>query len=225
MLKLLRNCISTLKIIQYEGKNIEWYFLEELEKFQRELGFKFANKIDGQHIFFQNLKMKVKLAAQLLSSKVADALEFLMESGHPKFQGAEATIKFIRVTDRLFDLLNSRNVCGKGYKMPLRRETKDVWMNVIQDTETYLLKLEYAGRPLVKHRKGFFITGFIFCLHSCSQLAQELLFDLPNPLDYILMYKTSQDHEEIYFGQLRQGCGANTNPDLFKIKHRLKRQF
>ena len=47
------------------------------------------------------------LQLKTLSSSVADAIEFLMSSGHTKFQGADATIRFIRVIDKLFDLLNS----------------------------------------------------------------------------------------------------------------------
>ena len=59
--------------------------------------------------------MKVKLAAQTLSSSVADAIEYFLKEGDPKFQGANGTIKFIRVVDRLFDLLNSRSPHGKGF--------------------------------------------------------------------------------------------------------------
>ena len=51
--------------------------------------------------------MTVSVAAQTLNSSVADALEFLMESGHPLFSNASATIRF--VIDQLFDLLNSKN--------------------------------------------------------------------------------------------------------------------
>ena len=39
--------------------------------------------------------MNVKVAAQTLSSSVADTIEFLMKNDHPLFQGAEATIYFM----------------------------------------------------------------------------------------------------------------------------------
>ena len=48
--------------------------------------------------------MKVKVAAQTLSSSVADALEFLLHFGHPLFSDAEVTIEFIRVIDKMFDI-------------------------------------------------------------------------------------------------------------------------
>lgn len=63
--------------------------------------------------------MKVKLAAQTLSASIATALEFLEKSGVEEFQGAGPTIKFIKVIDKIFDFLNSRNPLGKGFKSPL----------------------------------------------------------------------------------------------------------
>ena len=63
--------------------------------------------------------MNVKVAAQTFSSSVADALQFLMKSGHIEFKDAAGTIKFIGTTDRLFDMFNSKNPFAKGFKRPL----------------------------------------------------------------------------------------------------------
>lgn len=65
--------------------------------------------------------MNVKLAAQLLSNSVADALEFLLVSNHPDFVGCEETINFIRTIDQLFDLLNTRDPYGLGLKEPVTK--------------------------------------------------------------------------------------------------------
>lgn len=64
--------------------------------------------------------MKVKLAAQVLSNSVADALEYC-ESRFPQFKGCKATIKFIRMFNDLFDALNSRSFKGRDYKYPLQK--------------------------------------------------------------------------------------------------------
>ena len=51
--------------------------------------------------------MKIKLAAQILSSSVADALEFLKtDMKLESFKSCDATIEFIRNVDRFFDFLN-----------------------------------------------------------------------------------------------------------------------
>ena len=65
--------------------------------------------------------MKVNIAAHTFSSSVADTIENCATHLKLKqFQGAEATIKFIRIFDRLFDMLYSRNPLAKGFNPPLR---------------------------------------------------------------------------------------------------------
>ncbi len=72
--------------------------------------------------------MNVRLAAQTLSSSVANAIEFLASSVKiPEFCHSKGTVKFIRVIDQLFDMLNSINPLGKGLKKPLKLQTKDTW--------------------------------------------------------------------------------------------------
>lgn len=43
--------------------------------------------------------MNVKIAAQTLSSSVADAIDFLRASGNENFQGSEASTEYIRMID------------------------------------------------------------------------------------------------------------------------------
>ena len=47
------------------------------------------------HLKWRNAKIKVSLAAQMLSNSVADALAYMMEAD-PSFTGALPTINFIR---------------------------------------------------------------------------------------------------------------------------------
>jgi hypothetical protein len=56
-----------------------------------------------------------------LSASVADAIEFFRENLKlNRFEGSEATVPYLRVIDRLFDILNSRNPFAKGYKAPMK---------------------------------------------------------------------------------------------------------
>ena len=75
-------------------------------------GLKFGNNLSGRHIEYFRNKVNVKIACQTFSSSVADAIEFMMLAGH-SFKNAEGTIEFIRIIDRLFDLLNVRNLYAK----------------------------------------------------------------------------------------------------------------
>ena len=72
--------------------------------------------------------MKVKLAAQTLSASVADAMCFCRDVLQlPQFEGCDATVDFIWLIDRLFDLLNSRNPVARGYMAPLRVSNQACW--------------------------------------------------------------------------------------------------
>ena len=75
MIKLVRNTMSDWKTLKdSEGNVINWRFLEELHKLQDTEGLHLANKLRARHIDWKPQKMKVNLAAQALSSSVADAL-------------------------------------------------------------------------------------------------------------------------------------------------------
>ena len=72
--------------------------------------------------------MKVNLTAQAFGSSAADALEYCAIILKLKqFQGFEATVKFIRIFDRLFDVLNTINPLAKGFKSALRVNNKSSW--------------------------------------------------------------------------------------------------
>ena len=87
--------------------------------------------------------MNVALAAQTLSSSVADAIDFLALSMKLKeFQDSQPTVKFKRTIDRLVDLQNSRNPLGKGFKQPLRPETRETWEKILTESAQYLLNLK-----------------------------------------------------------------------------------
>lgn len=88
--------------------------------------------------------MKVNLAAQALSSSVADVIEYCTNTLKLReFQGSEATtVRFIRIIDRLFDVLNSRSPFAKGYKSTLRVSNKEVWHSFFLPAEQYILNIK-----------------------------------------------------------------------------------
>ena len=223
MLKLTRNALGDLRVfMDYQNRSIEWRFITSLHAEQTKEGLKFANKLSNSHINFHRNKMNVQIACQTLSSSVADSIEFLMNSGHPSFQNAEGTIEFIRVVDKLYDLLNVRNPHGRGFKQALRLEKENMWNETIESSIKYLLALkDINGTPLILHRRKTFITGFIVCALSTRMLALELLNK--NFFSYFLTYKFSQDHLELLFACIRGKNGFNNNPDIRTFKSALKR--
>lgn len=66
-------------------------------------------------------------ATTLPSASVADAIDFSREDLKlPQFKDSEATTKFIRRFERLFDCLNSRNPVAQRFKAPLRPGSKGI---------------------------------------------------------------------------------------------------
>lgn len=76
MLKLMKNCFGDWKIfIDSEGNEIKWDFIKELCELQKK-GLSAGNKLKKEHIKYWKMKIKVSLAAQTLSSSVADSISF-----------------------------------------------------------------------------------------------------------------------------------------------------
>lgn len=119
--------------------------------------------------------MNVKLAAQLLSSSVADAIVFLNSSGNKKFSVSEATVQFIRIIDILFDLLNAKNPWEKGFKSPLRLSNKDIWCNVLKESKEYLLTLKINNESIMAHRRKMAALGLIVDTFSVQNLAVDII--------------------------------------------------
>ena len=98
MVKLARNTLAKHAMKNKDGKVISWSYIKELHSLQTKEGLRFANKLTAAHVDeWHRRKMKVKLAVQVLSQSVADALQFLLDQGHPNFAGAMATIAFCRL--------------------------------------------------------------------------------------------------------------------------------
>lgn len=90
--------------------------------------------------------MKVNLPAHTLSSSVADAIDFCREDLKlPQFKNSEATVKFIRLFDRLFDYLNSHNPVARGFEALLRIGTRVTWMSFFERAKDYTKGLTDAA--------------------------------------------------------------------------------
>lgn len=69
MLKLVRNILGSEKQLYTSDGVVKWIYIERLHDIQLQEGFKLGNKLSKSHIEFAKQKMKVKLAAQTLSSR------------------------------------------------------------------------------------------------------------------------------------------------------------
>ena len=81
-------------------------------------GLRLGNKLKMAHVRWEKQKMKVKHAAQVFSSSVADALEYCNTQLHlPQFSGCEETVKFLRIIDENHSMsLTAGTLWGRGPK-------------------------------------------------------------------------------------------------------------
>ncbi len=230
MVKLMRNTLADYKVLRWDeddgtSKYIKWFYIEKLHEIQEgEQHLLLGNKLKKKHIEWDKHKMNVRLAAQTLSTSVADAIDFLrVDLNHPEFQGSEETTKFIRKVDKLFDVLNSKNPHMKGSKAPLTIHNISETEDEVNKTIYYLLHLkDEKGRLMRASRRKTTFIGFALSSYSILSVAKDLLYK-ENPYKYVLTYKFSQDHLELFFNKIRQRGGWNNNPNALQFKWTLRK--
>jgi len=216
MLKLARSSLADKRLYQSDNGDIKWSYIYLLNTFQNDLGLKFANKLTVQHINHRNSVMKVKLAAQTLSSGVADAIDYLCQKYESSFQKSKETVYFIRQIDYLFDILNTRIPFSN--KSPIHPGNINSIKSIFSDTTNYLRTLKFNGILWILSGRKMFLIGFIVTMTSTLEIAYKLLGRAQSPLKCILTYKMSQDHLELFFGCIRSRGRSNNNPNCIQLK-------
>jgi hypothetical protein len=151
----------------------------------------------------------MNLAAQLLSRSVANSIDYCREVLKlESFKGSQATTKFIRVFDEIFDLLNSNNKFGSWSKGPLTRTNTGYWLEVFWSASVYISNLsETTGKKIIDTRKRTGFLGFIFNMKSVTQIFENYVEH--GPLSYLLTYKV---YNQLFvkitmeFFEIKQGC-------------------
>ncbi|KAI8424524.1 hypothetical protein MSG28_002983 [Choristoneura fumiferana] len=243
MVKLIRNLFESKKCIyDKDSKAIKWNLLCELNSLQQQNGLNLANKLTTRHIEFRNEIMKVKLATQLLSRSVAKAIEFCDCSLNlPTFKDSAATTKFIHIINDLFDVLNSRNFKQPGFKKPLEPKNAEKCFKFLEEAKAYLKSLtvhvirkktikkkvekivQYNTEivPIYKCQANTGLIGLLVCIESIQHLYKNVIET--KYLSFLLAYKVSQDHLELFFGQIRSQGGFNNNPNAVQFKAAYKK--
>jgi hypothetical protein len=158
LVKTTRNCWNSSKFggvrcLWKNGKNILWDHLVTLyNEIQADSGLYIGRRLTSEHIHLTSFsKMKVNLAAQVLSSSVSAAFQMLDNAAE-----YEETSKFCCIFDKFFDCLNTR-FAGEGKKS--RKPDLDAYRS-IDDVRFKWLEEEFIGyldewERDVSEREGF----------------------------------------------------------------------
>lgn len=200
-LKSTRNQLASIGVFyDNENQEIKWKYIVELDKYQRENNINLGNKLTKVNIQWQKKKMNVRIAAETLSNSVADAIEFLRKKSEEVFQGSEATVKFIRRINNIFDILNSKDrpdsIC---FKRPISPETKEEYFNYFDESIHYIrgLKLSPEGKSILFTKSRTAFSSFITCMQNFRSFYESYIEG--GILQSIPTFHFSQDHLELLF--------------------------
>lgn len=231
-IKLVRNNLFSRKsFVDSNGDNIQWHFIKSLVEYGKKNDFGLTHKLTNRHINFKNRKMHVGTAVQTFSNSAADSLAFLMAQNIRGFSNAEATIKFIRTFNYIFDIFNTHKVDHNQtnhFKSAVNFFNSEEVFNFLNDAKEYIYGLKCAAKgsrrmvPIVRSviRTGF--LGFLINIESLMNMYRELVQE-QELMHTIACYNLSQDHVEMFFSKIRSVHRSNDNPTVQQFKASYKR--
>lgn len=225
MVKLIRNTFGDLRVLEdVHGRKIDFTYLEALINLQEKEGLHMATKITKAHVYFAKQKMKVRLATQLLSNSVADALEFCNSELKLKaFKNCEGTVSFIKLLNDVFDILNSHSIRPPGLKKAMCPQNIGLIEVLFEGAIGYIRGLKLpSGQLVIESRRKTGFVGLIIDIKSALALYRHLV-ENTKILKYLPLYKISQDHVELFFSAIRARGGFNNNPNAVQFKAAFKR--
>lgn len=228
LLRLIRNAFQNFQSIQFINGTAHWQHLVGLAALE-EQELSNMERIPRKLANLKNHVLKTNCAAQLFSESVASALECLLSLGLPPFQNCIGTIQFLRLINNLFDIFNSRNYYGKGFKGPLLPETFNKINHVLIEAKTIFVTLsDISNNQIIKGKRKLGFLGFLLNAESLKWLYQNYVSPKVMPFPYLLTYKFSQDHLELFLKMLRQVLVTSSNPTCMafqKAYHNLETRY
>ena len=169
--------------------------------------------------------MKVNLAAQTLSNSVATAIDFLRDKKQlSTFKNSQATTKFIKIINELFDVCNSKSPKEKGTKSALFLHNLEDKIIFLTDASNYLFSLKNVhGQRMCETQQKQGFLGFMNSIAALIGLSRKLLIE--KQFKFFLTYKVCQDHLETFFSQIRRFSGWNNNPNCLNFKYALRKNL
>lgn len=246
MIKLIRRYFAYQQLY-YKDDKLEWELLVKLANKQDNDNFELGNKLSRKHIKFNEAPMNVLLACQTISNGVADTIEQLSEDGYDGFTNCESTVKFLRLYNNVFDVMNF----GEGkpsddyFKKPLCLENIQKIQEVFKEFEEFTGQMsvdefkrkpkkkrnhsegeivQRAGvirKPVLKSRSSMGFFGLLTNIKSTLGIYSDYVEN--GPLDVFYTFQFSQDHLETFFSLIRSNLGRNNNPNEIQFKASYKK--
>ena len=116
--------------------------------------------------------MKVRVAAQTLSTSVAAAITFLRNMKVDDFNDSKATSDFILLMNNLFDILNFKSKFGKNFKAPFQNYAEIA--RYLNDGIKILKSIKSMdGIKIIDGPRKTFVQGFAISANSILAITKE----------------------------------------------------
>lgn len=244
LLKTIRNNLSSSgahqnsKYLKNDGKYILWNHISALFEADFKRGnLKLLPKIRKDHIYLNSFsKMKVNLAAQVLSETVGNVLlEYGSEEGRE-------TAQVILLVDKFFDFMNIRSPKEadrkrKQFLAPIKDVNDERFDFLLNEFLAYFRKWDLYTDIQCENRSAkekMFLSdqtfsSLIITCNSVVELSKFLLSDKVG-MPFVLTNKLSQDTVEMHFGRHRAIGRTADNPTLSEYMYndnslRVAREF
>lgn len=103
----------------------------------------------------------------------------------------------------VFDFMNSRNPLATGSKSPLRVSIESYWKPIIEREVEYLKGITNSeGKSIFKTQRRVPFVGFVSGVIAVLGIFDEYVKPPNSQIKYLLTYKLSQDHLELFFVSL-----------------------
>jgi len=216
LIKLVRNNLMKHDFVLPSSSNVannsakvKWnHIVSFFRKDHRTLS-RMAPKLSNAHVFLKDFsKMKVKLAAQVLSYSVFAGMTAMRKLKLLKHD-TKVTADFIREMDSLFDLLNISSYS----RDKASRCAKDFYARITK-FDTYIKYVSSIAIPTI-NREPDFIRGLLLTLTAIKHLALDLREE-----GYVCIYtrRLQQDCLENFFSAVRMKGGFCRNPSARQVR-------
>lgn len=192
-----------------------WAHLQTLFHLDSSNSIKLAPKLTHNCLYDLRYgsRMKVKLAANVLSHSVAVALKYLVKTYKLEPSG-KSTSSYCWWINRIFDALNSlSSKDAVALRRPLNVRSSHT-IDVLKEAKEWLLRLELLN----KSRRSRFISGWVQSINVVLSLAEEMP---EHGLKFLPTRNLNQDFLEQFFGRIRSKCKYPTAHDFMRIYSRL----
>jgi hypothetical protein len=202
-------------------------YLKKLYILQKNLPIKPVRNLTRQHLFPPNFeKMNVLRAIQVFSPAVSSSLKFLQENNDARFQGVDATVKYI---ETMYNFFQIHNVSNKNYYIRSLESAVAPYVD-ISDERLHWLNITFPNYIADIQNSSLLIGlqgltnetahALIFTARS-TYLCIEFLLQ-QSGFYYVLTRSFSSDAVEGMFSHVRLKAGSNDATDARTAEYALR---